>query len=484
MKVTVKGILINVNKEAEIEINRLITVFSSAQRYGFKRLLEGKMTGLEIEKEISKKYGLNIRQSKDALKKAKQIINSQKILVKDNYNNYSKKVNQVENQVKKTKSQNKKNQLNKRLEKLKKKQQIYKEHLDNNTIPKIIFGGRKNFIKRCKGQISNEEWKELRDNNYYSRGDKTKCGNPNLRIIVKNNMTFLETSTLNRDKNNWAIKIQVPLYLPQKQSKKTGKINGRNYRQMVLDYLETGEAYKVELIKRQGKIYVHITIDESKIREYKETYTIDNGIIGIDTNPDGFALTKVDKDGNYKWSTYLKQGELLYAKTNRRDNLCGELARDVIEIAKTKKCAIAIEDLNFKDDREVKKKFRRIKDQFAYKKLLTNIESKAKREGIEIIKVKPQYTSKIGLYKYSHQYGLNVHESAALVIARRAYGYNYEKVPKPLKDRLLTDKEKLTFNNKNNWKQWSIIDKKIKKKGGENPGLWQRNRKSILGIAS
>ena len=484
MKLTVKGILINVNKEAEFEINRLMTVFSSAQRYGFKRTLEGKMTDGEIEKEISKKYGLNIRQSKDTLKKAKQIINSQKILVKDSYDNCSKKVNQVENQLKKAKSQNRKNQLNKRLEKLKKKQQIYKEHLDNNTIPKVIFGGKKNFIKRCKGQISNEEWKELRNNNYYSRGDKTKKGNPNLRIIVKNNMTFLEISTLNKDKNNRAIKIQVPLYLPQKQSKKTGKINGRNYRQMVLDYLETEEAYKVELIKKEGKIYVHITIDESKITEYKEIYTKDNGIIGIDTNPDGFALTKVDEDGNYRWSTYLKQHELLYARTNRRDNLCGELARDVIEIAKAERCAIAIEDLNFKDDREVKKKFRRTKDQFAYRNLLSNIETKAKREGIQIIKVKPQYTSKIGLYKYSNQYGLNVHESAALVIGRRAYGYNNEKVPKLLKDKLLTEEEKLKFNKKNNWKQWSIIDKKIKKKGGETPGLWQRNRKSILSIAS
>lgn len=449
MKVTVRGILINVNKEARFEINRLMTVFSSAQRYGFKRILEGKMRDGE----------------------------------KDSYDNFSNKVNQVENQLKKAKSQNRKNQLNKRLEKLKKKQQIYKEHIDNNTIPKVIFGGRKNFIKRCKNQISNEEWKELRDNNYYSRGDKTKKGNPNLRIIVKNNMTFLEISTLNKDKNNRAIKIQVPLYLPQKQSKKTGKINGRNYRQMVLDYLETGEAYKVELIKKEDKIYVHITIDESKIREYKEIYTKNNGIIGIDTNPDGFALTKVDKDGNYRWSTYLKQHELLYARTNRRDNLCGELAKEAIEIAKVERCAIAIEDLNFECDREVKKKFRRINGQFTYRNLLSKIETKAKREGIQITKVKPQYTSKIGLYKYSHQYGLNVHESAALVIGRRAYGYNNEKVPKLLKDKLLTEEEKLTFNHKNNWKQWSIIDKNIKKKGGENPGFWQRNRKSILGIA-
>jgi len=49
---------------------------------------------------------------------------------------------------------------------------------------------------------------------------KPKKGNPNLRIIVKNNMTFLETSILNRNKNNQAIKIQAPLYLPQNNPKK------------------------------------------------------------------------------------------------------------------------------------------------------------------------------------------------------------------------------------------------------------------------
>ena len=296
-------------------------------------------------------------------------------------------------------------------------------------------------------------------------------------------MTCLEISTLNKDKRNWAIKMQIPLYLPQKLSKKTGKINGRNYRQMVLDYLKIGEAYKVELIKREGKIYVNITIDESKLREYKELYTTDNGIIGVDTNPDGFALTRLDKNANYKNSTYLKQNELLYARSNKRNNLCGELAKEVIEIAKAEGCAISIEDLKFKNDRDVKSKFARIRDQFTYRKLLSNLESKARREGVQVIKVKPQYTSKIGLYKYSHQYGLNVHESSALVIGRRAFGYN-EKVPKLLKDKLSTEKEKLKFNKENNWKQWSIISKKIKKKGGEKPGLWQRNRKYILSIAS
>jgi len=54
----------------------------------------------------------------------------------------------------------------------------------------------------------------------------------------------------------------VPIYLSQKPSKKTGKINGINYRQMVLDYLKTGSAYQVEILRRDSRYYVHITIEE------------------------------------------------------------------------------------------------------------------------------------------------------------------------------------------------------------------------------
>lgn len=482
IKITIKGVFINVLNEHLDEINRLMTVFSSAKRFAFKRLLEGKIKKGELEKLISHKYGINIRQSKDAVESARQTIASQKSLAKDYYESYLKKVKAIEKQLKKAKSKEKINALTKKLDKRKKKLEFYKEHLDNGTIPKIIFGGRKNFIRRCKGLITNEEWKNLRDNNYYSRGDKTKKGNPNLRVIIKNNMTFLEISTLNRDENNRAIKIRVPLYLPQKLSKKTGKINGRNYRQMVLDYLLTGEAYHVELIRKKSKIYCHITIDESKINEYKEEFNLYNGVIGIDTNPDGLALTRLDKDGNYKWSVYLKESELLYARTNRRDNLCGELVRDVINIAKSEHCAIAFEDLKFKNDKDVKSKFARIKHQFIYSKLLSMLESKAMRENVQYFKVKPQFTSKIGLYKYCHQYGLDVHNGAALVIGRRSFGFN-EKAPKILKDKLLKENEIKKFNKQTNWKQWSTINKKIKSKGGEKPGLWLKHRKLFLNIA-
>ena len=112
--------------------------------------------------------------------------------------------------------------------------------------------------------------------------------------------------------------------------------------------------------------------------------------------------------------------------------------------------------------------------------MLTMLESTCYKEGVELLKVKPQYTSKIGLYKYCHQYGMDVHNGAAMVIARRSYKYK-EKVPKILKDKLIEDEA--TFNKKNEWSKWSYINKIIKRKAGENPDFWIENRKIILGLA-
>jgi IS605 OrfB family transposase len=291
-----------------------------------------------------------------------------------------------------------------------------------------------------------------------------------------NGISYLEVSTLEKTESNRAVKINIPLYLPQKLSKKTGEVNGIKYREMFLNYLKTGEAYQVEMIRKEAKYYVHITFELPKT---EVIYTGNNGMIGIDTNPNGFAVTRIDNSGNYKGHTYLKEHELLYAKSNRRSNLCGELVKKVVEIAKSNGCGIAVEDLEFKRDRDVSRKFSRIKHQFIYFTLLTMLESACYKEGVELLKVKPQYTSKIGLYKYCHQYGMIVHNGAAMVIARRSYKYK-EKVPKALRERLIEDK--ISFNEKNEWSKWNYINKIIKRKVGENPDFWLENRKRILGL--
>ena len=74
---------------------------------------------------------------------------------------------------------------------------------------------------------------------------------------------------------------------------------------------------------------------------------------------------------------------------------------------------------------------------------------------------------------------MQVYNGAAMVIARRSYKYK-EKVPKILKKKLIEDVA--LFNKKNEWSKWSYINKIIKRKVGENPGLWLKNRKIILGL--
>ena len=478
VKITIKAILINETEEQKEIIDNLMLVFSTALRYSFKRLLEGKKIN-DLEKEVSLRYNLNIRQSKDAVENARQVIQSQKELLKINYENFNNKVNAIEKQLKKAKlSLKKRNALLSKLEKRQRKLNYYKDFIDTNTIPPVTFGTKKMFLKRCKGLISNEEWKNCRNNRFYSRGDKTKKGNPNLRVVIIKGMSFLEISTLEKTSTNRAIKIKVPIYLPQKLSKKTGKINGINYRDLFLNHLQTDEAYQVEIIKKDGKYYCHITFEHPKV---EPKFTNQEGIIGIDTNPDGFALTYIDNRGNYKGHWYLKQPELLYARSTRRTNLCGELVKEALLMAKANNCGIAIEDLKFKDDRDVHSKFARIKHQFIYSELLKVLESASYREGIELIKVKPQYTSIIGLYKYCHQYGIAIHNGAAMVIGRRSYKLK-EKIPKVLKEKLIVDIGR--FNKKNEWGKWSEINKNIKGKVGENPDLWLEERKQILGLIS
>lgn len=482
MKVTIKALLINIDEEKINILNNLMTIFCSAVRYSFKRILENKKVS-DIEKDVALKYKLNIRQSKDAVENARQTIVSQKELVKLNYENYLKKVNAIQDMLNDNKeilSDKKKNALIKKLDKRQRRLQYYKNFVDTNAIPTVVFGTKEMFLKRCKGLIKREEWQEHRNNRVYSRGDKTKKGNPNLRIVTRENRNFLEVSTLDKTETNRAVKVNIEVYLPQKLSTTTGKVNGRNYKQMFLDYLETGEAYQVELIRKNGKYYCHITFEEAIVRPYENLYTGNQGMIGIDTNPNGFALTMIDKKGNYKWHTYLKNAELTYVGSDRRQNLCGELVQKVILIAKDNAVGIAVEDLKFHSDKDVNKKFARIKHQFIYRQLLTMLECACKRSGIEIVKVQPQFTSKIGLYKYCHQYGMVVHNGASMVIGRRSYKFK-EKIPKILKEKTVTDIDK--FEKKNEWSKWNEINKSIKRKVGENPALWLINRKRLLGIA-
>ena len=68
---------------------------------------------------------------------------------------------------------------------------------------------------------------------------------------------------------------------------------------------------------------------------------------------------------------------------------------------------------------------------FSYSQIISSIETKAFKEGVEIYSVNPAFTSIIGRLKFMFRYGLSNHVSAALAIARRLNYYS-EKLPRYL----------------------------------------------------
>lgn len=411
--------------------------YCAAVRWSFKRLLEGKGTQ-ETRLAAQSKFSLNSRQANDAVHDAQATITSQKELVKLNHANAAKKVDFSRKRLDKAKSPKKTANLQRRLEKEQRKLSRWKKQLDEGTIPTVVFGGKKLFLERCKGKITREQWRDARSNRYLSRGDRTKGGNLNARLYLIDGSIYLDMAAepVETKKTTRYNRIAVPVYLAHKPSKKTGIINGRNYRQMVLDYLKTGGAYQVEIIREDGRYYVHVTIEEQVPVPYAY-----NGAIGVDTNPDGLGLAHADYLGQFKESLWLPQGEWTCARSDRRENLIGEAAALVVDMAKRLNCALAAEDLEFKDDKSVTAKFNRMSHGFVWSKFLQATERRALREGVPLVKVKPPFSSVIGILKYQQQYGISNHEAASHVIARRGLGYKEERIPKPLISRFIKNRK-------------------------------------------
>ncbi|KYD11309.1 transposase [Saccharococcus caldoxylosilyticus] len=189
---TVRVMKIVSHDESQLRsLDELMRVFCSAKRYAFNRLLEGR-NAKEIIKHLPHQFRLNKRFAEDAVLLVQSLISSQRELLPMRLEDVKAKIEKTEKKIDDYHHGRKtpKNVdlptcldgLQRRLEKWKSKEAELKHHLDQGTIPRVIFGGKENFYKRLKGKITNEEWKDLRSNQLYARGDKSKKGNLNIPV--------------------------------------------------------------------------------------------------------------------------------------------------------------------------------------------------------------------------------------------------------------------------------------------------------------
>jgi IS605 OrfB family transposase len=235
--------------------------------------------------------------------------------------------------------------------------------------------------------------------------------------------------------------------------------------------------YTVRLKLRNGKIYAQF----SKEEELPEVaITRDNGVIGIDINayPFHLALVHTAKDGNLERYERISLDKLLEVSSEKREHLSWQTAHQVVGIAKREGEAVVVENLEKlpKAKRgDGLPKLRQRLQKWVYKGLLQKIEIVAKRNGIQVIKVNPAYTSIIGKLKYAPLYNIDKDTAGAYVIARRGLGFK-ERLPKNYKE-LLKDADFLSYAIA------KIEDKnaKLKQEIRNEKNEYKRNRlKSVL----
>jgi IS605 OrfB family transposase len=361
-------------KEDEQAVLDLMRRFSSAIRFAYNRLLEGR-DRKELKREdgpLCVLFRLNTRYADGAIEKAQATLDSARELGQDPR--------------------------------------------------KVVFGGREVFEQLTRGHLSGKallalkrEWKERRQGLLYSRGDAAKKGNANLRLESRDSALWLRVNL----GNGAYVHALVRTSHPQLKA--------------LLQRAYASLPYNVTLQLKDGKVYAHFTWSEVLP---PPVHTKENGVLGIDVNADPYhlALAVVSPDGNLVRYLTLSLEEVDSAPNKGAKELAlWKVAHQVVAIAEEHGVAIATEKLKYlRKSRRGDgsgRPFRRKQHRFAYRSLLEKIHSLARKRGVEVLEVNPQDTSTIGMLKYAPQLHLSKDVAAAYVIGRRALGFE-EKLPK------------------------------------------------------
>ena len=152
-------------------------------------------------------------------------------------------------------------------------------------------------------------------------------------------------------------KLEIPLYIARKVSKKTGQINGRDYEGLLRRVLASGDPYPVEILRRQGRYQVRVTVEEAPAPTQTDPR---QGWVGVDTNSTCLALCHVLPDGNPRAFATRGDPRLADVRSPQRDALVGHLAVETVRWAKDRGAGLVVADLRFIHDRDVSAKFNRV----------------------------------------------------------------------------------------------------------------------------
>jgi len=274
-----------------------------------------------------------------------------------------------------------------------------------NLPPHVTFGGLKNQRLREKGKITKAEYKKRRNSIIYARGDKSRKGNLNLRIVEIASEKYLRVNIGDR---KW---LFLKLFMPDKYMKKYAQ------------YLDGSHPYSV-LIKRRDddKYDVRITI-----RVEKNDVNEGTRLIALDINKSHIDFCVMDKKHKDVVAIgKINTSELQNTRRNKREHQIKKVAHKIKNIAKHFNADVIIGKLrtsNFKSHR----KANRMVHQMPQLKLRKWIKHICVKNGVRCEERSEAYTTRVGRI-LSSILGLDVHKCAAIAFALKLSDFHVFKL--------------------------------------------------------
>ncbi len=437
-------------------------LFGKVERYLYKDLEQGgKLSTLKREYQV--RFGINARQFNSVHSSIKGKIESLKESRKQHINDITERIKELDKSIKKLarqlksassacalKGKSPRSNIKWKLHGKKRKLaalQIKLEKLKSKK-PSLVFGGKKLWKNQFNLEANNyeshqqwlEDWHNARTAQFMLVGSKDEnSGCQNCQI-----------------NSDGRLKIRVAPGLEHLFGKYITVEGVRfAYGQQDIDYaLEKRQALTYRFVRKQGQWYIFCTTQRPEVA-IQSRYS--NGVLGIDLNPGVIGWAVCDRDGNLKHKGQIRLN-LNDRSSEQVDATLGDAVKQLVEIASSCGCPIAVEHLDFsKKKRGMKErgiKYSRMLSNFSYAKFLEILRSRTQRYGIELIHLNPAYSSVIGLLKFMPMYGMSSDTAAAFVLARRALRKS-ERVPANLARFLPVDR------SRHSWSYWNSLKKKL-----------------------
>ena len=297
----------------------------------------------------------------------------------------------------------------------------------------LIFGGRKNFINRCKGKITKDEFLNKRLSKLFIIGEANQHGN---RMVVIND--DLESFTFKP-----TLKDKIVLY-----------IDGRykRYKSILNKLYHLQQDKQISITYQLDNDYVYLTYDETLLNQYIGYQPVKNRIFAIDLNPNYIGWSVVDWKNSSEFEV-VKSGvisikdindidfglkgksseskERIYIN-NKRTFETYEISKLLVNTAKYYRCEVfGLEELNIKSKDTIRGKHfnKLVNNVWNRNKLVNNIKKRCDIYSIRVMEAKPNYSSFVGNFLF-RDLKLPDMTLASIEIGRRCYEFKTQYIDK------------------------------------------------------